>query len=310
MVALLLSLALLLPARASAPLDDCGACKPTALCATHQAEEDAAVQEFSTKLKSKDAFLRQSTVEKLAALDAKHPLAPSAAIAKLVAAQLEDEAFAVRTAAAKALGDGLHPDVAIVALADALEASRKELAKIPFGPGDWGPPPGQKKDGGAPPDPKAAERRKLREDLGNLQRTAIGGLAKLPDDRAVAALAEQLPALTRWNGDAITTTTRALLEGGSRKGVEAIVAKLKSFPVGDAAPKWGGRDPSGRAVRDLLAAYAVKRGCDEVPDWNDKEQVDWDKWLAKNQKKFEPKLGKYGLDELRKRAEGGAAKGS
>ena len=279
--------------------DACSSCKPTALCPDHLVQENAAVAQLAPLLKSKDPFERSRTLAKLGELDAKHPLCPTADTAKLVAGLLDDESVDVRTEAAKALGNGMHPDVAITALIGALDATKKGLAKIPFGMGDWGAAPGQKED------PKVTERRKAREELNALETTIVAGLVKLPDDRSVAALVELLPQLTRWNGEMLATTTEGILKLGARGGVEAVVARIKTSPVGDTGGRWGGPDTTGHTLRDLLAAAAAAKGTDPVPPWiedkNAKDQPDWDKWFTKNQKHFPAKLGKYTLAELQKK---------
>src|SRR6187397_1459557 len=121
----------------AARADGCATCTPTALCAVHQKEEAAAVAELTPKLKSKEPNDRRGAITALVALDAKHPLCPSLESAKLVAAALDDEKVTVRLEAVKALERGMHPDVSVGALAAALDETRKELAKIPFGKGDW-----------------------------------------------------------------------------------------------------------------------------------------------------------------------------
>jgi hypothetical protein len=268
----------------------------------HQKEEAAAVAELAPKLKSKDFGERKSAVAKIGELDAKHPLCPTLESAKLVAGMLDDEKVAVRIAAVQSLAGGMHPDVAVGALAGALDETQKALAKIPFGKGDWGGGPGGGAGGaGQKEDPKAAERRKSREELNALAQELVKSLRALPDDRSVAALAELLPQLNRWNGELLSATADALLASGAREGVAAVVARLKSAPVNDTGGKYGGGpDTTGKTLRDLLADAAPKHGTEPVPVWNSKEAVDWERWFAKNQKHFAAKLGKYGLDELRK----------
>jgi hypothetical protein len=293
MVALLLAL---LSSGIAARADDCATCTPTALCAVHQKEEAAAVAEVTPKLKSKDPSDRRFAIAALVALDAKHPLCPSLESAKLVAAALDDEKVAVRLEAVKALERGMHPDVSVGALATALEETHKELAKIPFGKGDWG--------GGAPgakEDPKVVERRKARDELVGLAQQIVKGLRELPDDRSVAALADLLPTLSRWNGELLSATADALLGLGARDGVTAVVQRLKSAPVNDTGGKYGGGpDTTGKTLRDLLAEAAPKKGTEPVPAWDEKEAPDWERWLAKNQKHFPAKLGRYGIEQLRK----------
>jgi len=293
-IAWLVSLGLVVATAFGAPPDGCPSCSATALCAQHQKEESAAVAELVPKLKSKDAFERQSTVSKLAGLDLARPIGPSAEIAKLVAGMVDDEKAIVRTEAVKSLGGGMHPDVAVPAIAECLGATMKELAKIPFGRGDWSPP------GAANDDPKAAERRKQREELYAVAGAAIAALRQLPDDRSVAALVEALPQWSRWHEEQLRATTEALMALRARKGVEAVIQRIKVAPVGDAGSKWGGPDKSGAMLRDVVARAIQPMEIEPLPEWNDKEAPDWEKWFAKNQKHFAAKLGKCSLEEMKK----------
>ena len=294
----LVSLGLVVATALAAPPDGCTSCSATALCSTHQKEESAALAELAPKLKSKDAFERQATVAKLAGLDLARPIGPSTELAKLVAGMVDDEKAIVRTEAVKALGGGMHPDVAVPAIAEGLGATMKELAKIPFGRGDWAPP------GEANADPKAAERRKQRDELYAVAGAAIAALRKLPDDRSVTALIEALPQWSRWHEEQLTATVEALLELRARKGVEAVLARIKAAPVGDTGSRWGGPDKSGAMLRDLMAREIQPMEIEPLPEWNDKEAPDWDAWFKKNQKHFPAKLGKWSLAEMKKAQEG------
>lgn len=296
-VLILASLALVAGTATVRAAGDCARCTPTALCATHQQEETAALTELGARLKSKDPFDRKNALTKLAELDHRHPLCPTLETAKLVATALDDADVAVRTQAVTTLAGGMHPDVAVRGLVDALTEARKELAKIPFGRGDWGGG-----NNGDPPDPKAAERRTARTAWSTLLTECVTGLRKLPDDRSVAALAELLPTLTRWQAELLAADADALLALGARSGVAAIIARLKAAPVGDTGKQRFGPDTTGATLRDLLAKAAAAKGTDAVPEWSDTEPVDWERWFAKNQKHFAAKLGKYGLEELRKAA--------
>lgn len=298
LVSLGLVVATALAAPLAVPPDGCTSCNATTLCSTHQKEESAALAEITPKLKSKDAFERQAAVSKLAGVDLARPIGPSPEIAKLVAGMVDDEKAIVRTEAVKSLGGGMHPDVAIPAIAEGLGATMKELAKIPFGRGDWAPP------GGANDDPKAAERRKQRDELYAVAGAAILALKQLPDDRSVTALIEALPQWTRWHEEQLTATVDALMDLRARKGVEAVIARIKAAPVGDTGSRWGGPDKSGVMVRDLAARSLQPMEIDPLPEWNDKEAPDWDAWFKKNQKHFPAKLGKCSLEEMRK-AQGG-----
>ncbi len=294
----LVSLALVVATAFGAPPDGCPSCSATALCAAHQKEESAALAELAPKLKSKDAFERQATVSKLAGLDLARPIGPSPEIAKLVASMVDDEKAIVRTEAVKSLGGGMHPDVAVPAIAEALAATMKELAKIPFGRGDWAPP------GSPTDDPKVAERRKQRDELYAVAGAAMTALRHLPDDRSVAALIEALPQWSRWHEEQLTATVEALMALRARKGVEAVIQRIKIAPVGDTGSKWGGPDKSGALLRDVVARSIQPMEIDPLPEWNDKEAPDWEGWFKKNQKHFAAKLGKCSLEEMKK-AQGG-----
>ncbi|MBL8842851.1 MAG: hypothetical protein JNL90_15140 [Planctomycetes bacterium] len=308
---------------------ECPDCKPTTPCGVHQKAESEALAAFAAKLKSKDPFERSAALGQIAELDGARPFGPSTDAAKLVASALDDEKVVVRQEAAKRLA-GMHADVALPALLGALEATTKELAKLPSGRGDWGGGGGRGGPGGGaggggpggggpgggggggrggagggggapedgkPEDPKVLERRKLREELNGLSLEIVNGLAPLPDDRTVVALAELLPTLSRWNEALLGATVDGLLRHGARKGAEAVVAKLNGAPIGEG--RFGGPDPTGPALREALAKSALKQGAEPLPDWSTEEKQDWDKWFAKNQKHYVAKLGKWTIASQR-----------
>jgi hypothetical protein len=295
-------------AAAQQSTSDCAGCTATALCAVHQKAEAAAIAELAAALKSKDPFARKGAITKLSELDHARPTGPSQDVAKLVGGMLDDGALHVRVEAVNALAARMHPDVAVPALTGALEATMKELSKLPFGRGDWGggggrgggPGGGAGADGGEPPpeDPKAIERRKKREDLNALAALLVTAVRALPDDRSVTALSETLPQLTRWHGALLESTAQGLITLRARKGIEAVVQRIKSSPVGDNGSRWGGPDKTGATLRDLLALGLADAGCDPVPEWSDEEHPDWERWFAKNQKHFPAKLGKYGIEQM------------
>lgn len=292
-----------LAAAARAFRDDCAECSATALCPAHQKEEATAIAALAPKLKSKDPFERRGTVSKLAEIDHERTIGPSPEIAKLVAGTLDDDAGPVRLEAVKSLAAKMHPDVAVPALANALTATMKELAKMPYGRGDWGGGAGGGGAGGGgapePEDPKAVLRRQRRDDLNALASALVLALKTLPDDRSVTALAETLPQLSRWNEALLTATAEALVALKARKGVEVVVQRIKTSPVGDSGSKWGGPDKTGALLRDVLARGAQEAGTDPLPPWSDEEAPDWERWFGKNQKHFPAKLGKYGLEQMK-----------
>ncbi|MBM4014901.1 MAG: hypothetical protein FJ293_08045 [Planctomycetes bacterium] len=238
---------------------------------------------------------------KLAELDHARPVGPSAEVAKLVAGTLDDDVQHVRVESVKALAARMHPDVAVPALTGALGATMKELAKMPFGRADWDGIAGGGAGGGPtePEDPKALERRKKREELHALLAEQVAAIRTLPDDRSVTALVELLPQLTRWHGALLDATAQGLIDFKARKGLDAVVARIKSSPVGDTGSRWGGPDKTGATLRDLLARGLAETASEPVPEWSDEEHPDWDRWFARNQKHFKAKLGKYGLEQMK-----------
>lgn len=279
--------------------EECGQCTPAKLCAPHQAEESAALKELKPRLKDKGADGRAAGVREIAALDKKFAANPSKEIADVVAAALHDESFVVRTEAAKALADGMHPDVAVKELVAALEEGRTELAKLGGGRGGGfgGGFGGGAGGGDQPEDPKAEERRQHREEVNAYVQALVDGLAKMPDDRAVDALGELLQGLSRWNGELMSATAGGLLAHGSRKGVEAVIKKIKMHPPGSGG-RFGGPDTTGKTLHDLLTRKVIEMSLEGAPSWSEDEAPDWDKWFAKNQKHFAAKLGKYDLERM------------
>jgi len=272
--------------------NDCPECSSTALCAAHQKAQSDAAKEQKPKLHSKDLSERMSALKQLAILNAEHPGIPSSEIAELVAGALDDESTEVKTAAAKCLGEGLHPDVAVRALISALDQLRKDMAKS--GGGRYGGAPENDQD------PKAAERRRQREQTTQYAQALVGSIARLPDDRCVDALSELLLGLTRRNGaDLLPATAEALIKFETRPAFEAIFKKIKASPPGKGGGRWG-PDTTGRTLHDMVLAWATSKGLEDMPSWDDKDLPDWEHWFAKNQAKVAVKLGKYNLERMRK----------
>ena len=190
----------------------------------------------------------------------------------------------------------MHPDVAVGALRRRSRRRTRSSREDPVRQGRLG--------GGAPGSEGGSEGRRAAQGARRARRPGAADrerAAGLPDDRSVAALADLLPTLSRWNGELLSSTADALLGLGARDGVTAVVQRLKSAPVNDTGGKYGGGpDTTGKTLRDLLAEAAPKKGTEPVPAWDDKEPPDWERWLAKNQKHFPAKLGKYGIEQLRK----------
>jgi hypothetical protein len=271
--------------------DDCPQCTPTTLCATHVAAQAAEIKEWKPKLRAKEAADRLEAVKKLAAVSAEHPSVPSQEAAAAIAGALADDANEVRCAAATALGEGLHPDVAVRALTDALKEVRKELAKS--GGGKYGGGGGDDSK-----DPKAAERRKQREENTKFDLALVASLARLPDDRCVEVLSDLLLALNRRSGaDLLQPVADALIKADTRPAIAAVIAKIKASPPGGGG-KWG-PDTTGKTLHDLLTAWAGGKGLTGMPAWDEKDPPDWEAWFAKNQSKVAAKLGKWNLERMR-----------
>ncbi len=271
--------------------EECGQCSDAALCAAHQVAQAAAVKAAKPKLRGGDPVDRILAVQELARINHEHPRLPSSEIAVLAEAALQDESMAVRAEAAKALADGMQPETAVRSLVSALENVRGDLAKLGGG-GRFGQPDGEEKD------PKVQERRKLRDEAVRYARAIVDGLGKLPDDRSVDALADFLPQLSFRSGGELTDGVgKSLVALDARKGIEALVQKIKLSPAG-AGPF--GPDPTGKTLHDLLTTSARSKGLADPPPWSTKEPPDWEKWFAKNQKSYAAKLGKYDLEKMRK----------
>jgi hypothetical protein len=298
---------------AVAPMrEDCGQCSATALCPVHVAAQAAAIKDLKPQLRAKDAKDRLATIQKLAQISAEHPTIPSSEASELIAGALEDDSYEVRTEAARLLGGELHPDVAVRSLVAAIDGVRSDLGKLGHGRGGGGGGGGNGGSGGGGnggpdgddgkgTDGKAAEQRKLREEMTKYAQTVIEGLGKLPDDRCVEALSDLILQLTRRNGgELIVPAAQSLVQLDARKGIESVIQKIKlSSGGGDSGGKWG-PDTTGQQLHDLLARAVADKGLESAPAWTKGEQPDWDKWLARNQKRFPAKLGKYDVDKMRK----------
>ncbi len=204
----LFALALVAPAR----LGDCSECKPDDLCGPHRQSEKKGLDEWRGTIRAKDLEQRLSAVRGVAALTKQHANAPSRAVADTLAIALLDDDFRVREAAAEQLADGQHPDAAVKALVRALDDVRAEFAKL-----------GRDRERGSAGASILAKNGKGYADA------VIDGLARLPDDRSVDALAGVLKQL---GPDAPTELanplTKALLQLKSRDAIEAVVNRLVS----------------------------------------------------------------------------------
>ena len=280
---------------------DCAQCSETAICAVHLEAQATSIKELKPKLKEKAAPDRIATLKKLAAASAEHPGVPSQEIAELVADALADPSYAVRTEAAQLLAADLHPEVAVRSLLAALEQVRKDVSKMGGGGGRGGFGGDDDEEAKDPKAQAAAqEARKLRDEMNLFTRTLVVGLGKLPDDRSVEALAEFLVQISRRSSaELLTSTGESLLALDARKGIEAVVAKIKASPPGSGGGRWG-PDTTGKTLHELLIANARAKGLEGMPGWSEQEPPDWDKWFARNQKNYTAKLGKYDLAKFRK----------
>src|SRR5688572_4831428 len=191
---------LLASALLSAAPGDCKECVPNDLCAAHQESDGKAIDKLRGKVRARDVQQRLDALREVAALTKGHENAPSRAVADTLALGLQDDDFEVRAVAAELLSSGQHPDEALKALVKALDDVRTQYAKVGRDKERGGGDAGFGGDGGA-----------------HYVEAVIGGLAKLPDDRAVDALADVVKKLQPdAPDDFVGPLTSALLALGSR----------------------------------------------------------------------------------------------
>jgi hypothetical protein len=208
----LLACGIALVLEAAAFGSDCSQCKPDDLCAEHQESEKKALDELRGKIRSKDAAERSATLKAVAALTKKHENAPSRAVADTLAIALDDDSFSIRAEAAELLAEGQHPDAAVKALTKAIDDLRAEYAKL-----------GRNRERGSGDATLSGKGGARYTDA------VIEGLAKLPDDRSVDALADVLKQLGPDAPDQfVVPLSKALLQLKSRPAVDAVVDRLVS----------------------------------------------------------------------------------
>jgi hypothetical protein len=210
----------------SLSLESCVACsivgRAVNLCEPHEAEELAALERESTRLKSKDAATRMAALDALAALVASHTNAPSARVAKRIASSLDDDDIEVRSHCTSLLGRPQHALVSLDALMDALARSTRE-----HGPLNAEYDALSDKLRGKLSDKRRADLQADREAcnerrraLARWRRELVDRLATFPDDRAVNAI------LAHTHRNLLTGGDGALVRLGNRTAVRALAESI------------------------------------------------------------------------------------
>ena len=215
----------------SAAPSDCPACKPDAICGPHVQAEQKVLDVAKPKLRAKEVAERRSALQQIADLSRGHLNAPSRTAAEALAIGLRDDSFDVRADAARLLGKEQHPDAAVKALTGALDDIREEVAKLGKGDGARG--------GGAV---------SITSETGKAYVSAVcEGLAALPDDRGVDALADLLRQLEPGAADAVVVPiVHALATLDARDGIRAVVQRFVAAE-GSRGKSKNGNSGGGRA---------------------------------------------------------------
>jgi len=236
---------------------------PRKLCATHQADEVAALKSVAADLKSKDESARKKGLEKIAALKDRHENAPSAAAAKALAAGLEDASWPVRTATVKLLAKGQDRDVALDAISKSLESSRKDGAKwMTF----------------ASMSGMTAEQKIFAEYL----KTTSEALAEMKDDVAGRALIEFLSKAGMMPEEMVLPVVQSVGKLGTQEAFELVIEKLEQ------SEGFGGS----RAYHAVLLRVAAEHGGKGLPAFGRGTAAKWKKWLDPNRSLFPKKVAK------------------
>ena len=237
---------------------------PRKLCATHQADEVAALKSVAADLKSKDESARKKGLEKVAALKDRHENAPSAAAAKALAAGLEDASWPVRTATVKLLAKGQDRDVALDAISKSLESSRKDGAKWMTFCSMSG---------------MTAEQKIFAEYL----KATSEALAEMKDDVAGRALIEFLSKAGMMLEEMVLPVVQSVGKVGTQEACEVVVEKLsQSEGFGDGS----------RAYHEVLVKVATEHGGKGLPAFGRGTAAKWKKWLDPNRSLFPKKVAK------------------
>lgn len=261
--AALLALPLAPPGRA---LDVCDRCQDGKLCAPHAELEAAEIARLRPQLESADPGERTSALRQVADLTARHENAPSAEVAAVLAAALEDPSLRVRTRAVQLLADGQHPETTVVsvcALLESFEANMWTLVAWLTGPD---------------------EQRGTVADAMKYLEVAMRASGDVPDDRVVEALSSVLLAMpAEMRGQTVAmAATRSLLELGTQDAVEAVLRQLS--PWSETREMRNIHD----ALRDLAARLDV-----EAPEYGDDAGKQWKSWFRRNGRRLPKKLGRW-----------------
>ncbi|MEW6746736.1 MAG: hypothetical protein AB1486_28680 [Planctomycetota bacterium] len=236
-------------------------------------------------LEREKELLRGGTVEeKCAALEAiaeaaKRGEPPSKELGRLIASALGDGAADVRRQAARLLGEGQHPEVALPALGNSLEELRQGLAKL-----------------GRPGRRSGEDREKL-QDLVFWGTAVVEALGSLRDDRSVDALVGFAQRIGGTGDRRLhVQLARALLKLECQRGIEAVIRALPQIEAVEtrregrlgAAP-----GPPGEQLHEMLTELARSKGLEGMPaEWTKSADSEWRAWFAKNRAHFPAKLGR------------------
>lgn len=261
-----LLLAAFLIAPSSSP-EDCDACRPGKVCATHRAEDKAELKRLGPLLESKDPAQRIGALGTVAALTEGHENAPSKDVAKALAAALEDDQLTVRETAIVLLADGQHPEVAVTSTVKVLKGFEKNMWSL------MGTMTGPNNEHGT-----------VEEAMQYLE-ASMRACRELPDDRVVKALASLLAAYpAEMRGEPVAmAATHSLLELGTQDAVAAVVKQLGR----------GKETTRLRRIHLALVRVADEKEIEARPAFGDKLEREWTVWLRKNKRAFPAKLGKW-----------------
>jgi len=245
--------AALLLVLATSPVEVCAECSPgtvrAELCAPHARAERKGIKACRNAQRSKSPEYRLEALRELAALTEAHSNAPSPALARALAEGLDSDFVAVRTETVALLGQGQHPEVALVELAAAahawgerasdmlaeqVELQVEQMRVLAANLEGLTDPKEQRKQSKAAlaRERKQAEERKARMDRLSVEQEQMrvyrealaAGLGGFWDDRAAAALTELLQPEGPW-ADSLTAA-RGLARFGTLETTRTLVEAL------------------------------------------------------------------------------------
>jgi hypothetical protein len=129
------------------------------------------------------------------------------------------------------------------------------------------------------------------------------GLAALPDDRSVHALASFLGRVPNETHRAIVLhAAQALVVLQAREGIEAIIARMSlEEDLAARRASRSGKSPERspeKTLHELLRGFCESRGWADMPAGGANADSEWRDWYSRNRKYFPDHLGRVSVETM------------